>query len=101
MIRSLPVTGLDAEYMADVGLLESLDIEAEGLLTISPDKDAEEDMQDSGQREDVRSAEADNPPEQLPFFLTGLIIWGGQTRCYFVLARPRGLSTRGFDSSYD
>ena len=35
MIRSLPVAGLDAELVADVGLLDALDIEADGLLAIS------------------------------------------------------------------
>ena len=34
MIRSLPVVGLDAELVADVGLLDALDIEADDLLTV-------------------------------------------------------------------
>ena len=35
MIRSLPVAGLDAELVADVGLLDALDVGADDLLTIS------------------------------------------------------------------
>ena len=67
MIRSLPVAGLDAEYIEDVGILEALDIEGEDALATTPDKSIDEDMiKDSELPQDHRMLEGVAPPHDQP-----------------------------------